>query len=68
MPKTKGITIKNDACQNGNMKKKIMFSGKTLGVVLLIALLLQYIPIPFIDTRGIGTIIILAIAIYLLLR
>ena len=46
--------------------KKI--SAKNLGIILLIAALLQFMPIPFMDERMIGTIMVVIVAIYLLMK
>ncbi len=46
------------------MKIKI----KTIGILLLISLLLIWLPIPFIDGRLIGSVMILVAAIYLILK
>ena len=43
-------------------------SAKNLGIILLIASILQFIPIPLIDERMIGTIIVFCVAIYLLIK
>lgn len=52
------------------MAKNKGISARNLGIILLIAAILQLLPIniPFMNEDMIGTLIVLIVAIYLLLR
>lgn len=43
-------------------------SGKNIGIILLLSLILFWVPLPFIDGKVIGSIIVLIISVYLLIK
>ena len=50
------------------MSKKNLFNSKNLGVILLIAIVLLYAPLHISLAKPIGTLIIVIVAVYLLLK
>lgn len=45
-------------------KKSFPMSKKTIGITLLIALALMFVPIPFINGSAIGQVLVFLIALY----
>jgi hypothetical protein len=52
----------------GDTKMPKRSSNQTIGIILLIALVLLYVPIPFIDEKSISALALLCCGIYLLIK
>jgi len=50
------------------MTKSNLFNSKNLGVALLVGLALIYAPIPVSFSKPIGVVIVLAVAMYMILK